>query len=115
MENKDMEGEKAPNGAGQEKKQRDFERKLDDYANRISQAVSDGVKRLEEAFDKGKENLRSQGGEGEAKGMKGSPKTGLILIGIGIVWLLYIAGLFEHVIFPILLIVLGIYFLVRNR
>ena len=36
-------------------------------------------------------------------------------IGVGIVWLLYIAGLFGHVIFPILRIILGIYFVVRNR
>ena len=47
--------------------------------------------------------------------LKGSPRTGIVLIGVGIVWLLYIAGLFEHVIFPILLIVLGIYFVVRSR
>jgi hypothetical protein len=100
------------------KTQRDFEGKLDEYANKISQAVSDGVKRVEEAFERGKENLKSEsgeGGEGGAGRMKGSARSGIVLIGVGIVWLLYIAGLFEHVVFPILLIVLGIYFVVRNR
>jgi len=97
------------------KTQRDFEGKLDEYANKISQAVSDGVKRVEEAFERGKENLKSESAEGGAGRMKGSARSGIVLIGVGIVWLLYIAGLFEHVVFPILLIVLGIYFVVRNR
>jgi hypothetical protein len=101
--------------AGQAKRERDFEGRLDEYANKISQAVSDGVKRVEEAFEKGKQNLRSEGGEGGLKGLKGSPRSGIVLIAIGIVWLLYIAGLFEHVIFPILLIIVGIYFVVRSR
>ena len=121
MAQKDSEREAGQNESGQTKEQRDFEGKLDEYANKISQAVSDGVKRVEEAFEKGKQNLRAESGEGgEAgkggiKGLKGSPRSGVVLIGIGIVWLLYIAGLFGHVIFPILLIILGIYFLVRNR
>lgn len=115
MAQKDSEREAGQNESGQAKEQRDFEGKLDEYANKISQAVSDGVKRVEEAFEKGKQNLRAEGGEGGIKGLKGSPRSGVVLIGIGIVWLLYISGLFEHVIFPILLIILGIYFVVRNR
>jgi hypothetical protein len=98
--------------------QKEFESKLDQYASKISSAVNEGVKRVEEAFEKGKENLKAsgdaEGGEG-IKGLRGSSKSGAVLIGIGIVWLLYIAGLFGHVIFPILLIILGVYFIVRNR
>ena len=115
MAQNDSERESDQNESGQAKEQKEFEGKLDEYANKISQAVSDGVKRVEEAFEKGKQNLRAESGEGGIKGLKGSPKSGIVLIGIGIVWLLYIAGLFEHVIFPILLIILGIYFVVRNR
>jgi hypothetical protein len=99
------------------KEQKDFESKLDEYANKISTAVGEGVRRVEEAFEKGKESLKTgegEGGEG-VKRMKGSPKTGLILVGFGIVWLLYIAGLFQQPVFPILLIILGLYFLIRNR
>jgi hypothetical protein len=97
--------------------QKEFESKLDQYASKISNAVNEGVKRVEDAFEKGKENLKAREGDGEGgfKSLKGSPKSGVVLIGIGIVWLLYIAGLFEHVVFPILLIILGIYFIVRNR
>lgn len=115
MDQKDSERETDQKESGSEKQQRDFDSRLDEYANKISQAVSDGVKRVEEAFEKGKENLRSEGGEGGIKSLKGSPKSGIVLIGIGIVWALYIAGLFGHVIFPILLIIIGIYFVVRNR
>lgn len=98
--------------------QKEFEGKLDEYANKISSAVGDGVKRVEEAFDKGRENLKADSAEGERvgfRGMKGSPKSGIVLIGAGIVWLLYIAGFFQQWIFPILVIALGIYFIVRNR
>jgi hypothetical protein len=96
--------------------QKDFEGKLDEYANKISSAVSDGVKRVEEAFDKGKENLKSQEDSGEGvKGLKGSPKLGLILVVAGILWLLYTLNVFDQPVFPILLIVLGLYFVIRNR
>jgi hypothetical protein len=98
--------------------QKEFESKLDEYASKISDVVGEGVKRVEEAFEKGKENLKAsseaEGGEG-FKGFKGSSKSGAVLIGVGIVWLLYIAGFFQQWIFPILVIVLGIYFIVRNR
>jgi hypothetical protein len=115
MDEKNSEPDTGQTGSEGEKTQRDFEGKLDEYANKISQAVSDGVKRVEEAFERGKENLRSESGEGGARRMKGSPRSGIVMIGVGIVWLLYIAGLFEHVVFPILLIILGIYYVVRNR
>jgi hypothetical protein len=115
MDQKDSDRETNQTGSTSEKRQRDFDSKLDEYANKISQVVSDGVKRVEEAFDRGRENLKASDAEGGAKGLKGSPKSGIILIGIGIVWLLYIVGLFEHVIFPIILIILGIYFIIRNR
>lgn len=115
MDKMDSEHESARPESEEGKTQKDFESRLDEYANKISQAVSDGVKRVEEAFERGRENLRAEGGEGGVKGLKGSPRMGTILIGFGIVWLLYIAGLFEHIIFPILLIGIGIYFVVRNR
>jgi len=115
MDEKDTERDSDQASSEGGKTQRDFEGKLDEYANKISQVVSEGVKRVEEAFEKGKENLRSESDEGGAKGKKGSARSGIVLIGVGIVWLLYIAGLFGHVIFPILLIILGIYFVVRNR
>lgn len=99
--------------------QKEFDSKLDEYANKISNSVGEGVKRLEEAFDKGKESLKSAGGEEGTErgvnGLKGSPKMGLILVVAGILWLLYTFGVFAQPVFPILLIILGLYFIIRNR
>lgn len=95
---------------------KEFESKLDEYADKISRAVTDGVKRVEEAFEKGKENLKSQEGSGEGiKSLKGSPRLGLIMVAVGILWLLYTFDVFAQPVFPILLIILGLYFVIRNR
>jgi molecular chaperone GrpE (heat shock protein) len=93
--------------------QKEFDSKLDEYANRISGAVSDGVKRLEAAFERGRENVRAD--EEGLKGFRGTPKMGLLMVIVGIIWLLYTLGVFGQPVFPILLIGIGAYFLVRNR
>jgi hypothetical protein len=96
--------------------QKEFESKLDEYANRISGAVSDGVKKVEAAFEKGKENIKAEEGTGEGlKGLKGSPKLGLIMVVVGILWLLFTLGFFDQWIFPVLLMIVGLYFVIRNR
>jgi len=96
--------------------QQEFESKLDEYANKISVAVSDGVKKVEAAFEKGKENIKTdEGAEEGVKGLRGSPKMGLIMVVAGLVWLLWQFGLFELKVFPILLIAVGLYFVLRNR
>lgn len=95
---------------------KEFEEKLDGYADRMSKTVADGVKKVEEAFDKGKANLREDMTKsGGAEGIKGSPRMGAILLAAGILWLLFSLGALQHPIFPILVIIVGIYLLVRNR
>jgi hypothetical protein len=99
--------------AGTARDRKEFEERLDHFADRLSGAMSDGVRRLEEAFDKGKQNVRE---DRNSKGrFSGSPRMGMILVGLGIVWLLYSLGVLRQPIFPILLIVLGVYFLLRDR
>jgi hypothetical protein len=100
-----------PTGSSDSK---EFEDRLDSFADKFSKTMSDGVKKLEDAFDKGKDNLRQDMGS-EHKRLSGSPRMGAILLGLGLVWLLHTLGALDHVIFPILVIVLGIYFLLRNR
>ena len=100
--------------AGSARDRKEFEDRLDGFADKFSHAMSDGVKRLEEAFDKGKDNLRRDMETNEGR-LSGSPRMGMILVGVGILWLLYALGVLSQPIFPILLIVLGIYFLLRNR
>jgi len=96
--------------------QKEFEDRLDGYADKISSTVTDGVKRLEAAVDSGKENIRKDADEAEgARRLSGSPRMGVILVGLGIAWLLHTLGVFDHFIFPILAIVLGIYFILRHR
>ena len=96
--------------------QKEFEEKLDGYAEKLSSTVSDGVKKVEEAFDKGKANLHEDiAASGEKARFKGSPRMGALLLGVGVVWLLMSLGALHHPVFPILLIIAGIYFLVRNR
>ncbi len=96
--------------------EKEFESKLDEYANKISVAVSDGVKKVEAAFEKGKENIKTEeGAEEGVKGLRGSPKMGLILVVVGILWLLFTLGFFDQWIFPVLLMIVGLYFVIRNR
>jgi hypothetical protein len=96
--------------------QKEFESKLDEYANKISGAVSDGVKKVEAAFEKGKENIKAESADGEGlKGLKGSPRMGLILVVVGILWLLFTLDFFDQWIFPVLLVIVGLYFVIRNR
>lgn len=103
--------------------QREWEQRLDRYADRTAQAVKQGVHILEDAFDKGKETLKEEasgtrtetaGAEG-APARKGSPRLGLVLVFLGIVWLLHTLNILDQPVFPILLIILGIYFISRSK
>ncbi|MDH3198656.1 MAG: hypothetical protein OEO21_10495 [Candidatus Krumholzibacteria bacterium] len=96
--------------------QKDYEARMDRYAQRFTDAVSDGVKRVEEAFDKGKENLREDIKSAQGvEGIKGSPRMGLALVGVGVVWLLLSLGILQHTIVPIIVIAVGLYYIVRSR
>jgi hypothetical protein len=89
---------------------------MDRYAQRFTDAVSDGVKRVEEAFDKGKENLREDIKSAQGvEGIKGSPRMGLALVGVGVLWLLLSLGILQHPIFPIIVVAAGLYYIVRSR
>ena len=96
---------------------RNVEDRLDDVANRFSRAMSEGVKRMEGAFEKGIKSVRENPELSRAriKGFFGSSTGGGILVIVGFVWLLYVIGLFNHWFFPVALMVLGIYVLYRNR
>ncbi len=103
--------------------QKEWEERLDRYADRTAQAVRKGVNVLEDAFDKGKETLkeetaRKEPGAGDAEASparSGSRRLGLVLVFLGILWLLHSLGILTQPVFPILLIVLGIYFLTRGK
>ncbi len=105
--------------------QRDWEERLDRYADRTAHAVRKGVHVLEDAFDRGKETLKEEtarkeegadtGESSEPTPNRGSRRLGLVLVFLGIIWLLHSLGILDQPVFPILLIVLGVYFLTRSK
>jgi hypothetical protein len=123
--------------------QKQWEQRLDRAADKVSEVVGEGVRVLEDAFEKGKQTLQDEmdarrgpaaatgasGATGDTgtvpgtagpaagtgSGSKGSPRMGLMLVGLGIVWLLHTLGILDQPIFPILLIILGVYFIVRSK
>jgi len=107
--------------------QKEWEDRLDRYADRTAQAVRKGVHVLEDAFDKGRETLREETARGQSGSQASNGETqdastrrrdtrrlGLILVFVGILWLLRSLGILDQPVFPILLIIAGVYFLTRN-
>lgn len=102
--------------SGDRERRREFEERFDRMADKFSRVMGDAVRRMEEAFEKGKNNVqRDLDDSTRSKRLSGSPRMGLILVGLGVVWLLYSLGVFRQPIFPILVIVVGIYFMIRSR
>ena len=118
--------------------QKEWEERLDRAADRASRVVTSGVHMLEDAYEKGKETLKDElDGRTRAssetvanandpaahsaftaepkKASKGSPRLGLMLVAVGIIWLLNSLGVLNQPVFPILLIVLGVYFVARAK
>ncbi|MEE9269224.1 MAG: hypothetical protein V3V49_03095 [Candidatus Krumholzibacteria bacterium] len=93
------------------------EDRLDDIANRFSKAMSEGVKRMEGAFDRGLKSVRENPELSKAriKGFFRSSTGGGILLIVGFVWLFYAVGLLDKPVFPIIVILLGFYLLYRHR
>ena len=117
--------------------QKQWEERLDRAADSVSKAVTSSVHVLEDAYEKGKETLKEEIGglrnpsdaprattettspsafSAESKReSKGSPRLGLMLVAVGIIWLLNSLGVLNQPVFPILLIVLGVYFIARAK
>ncbi|MFH1754310.1 MAG: hypothetical protein ABIA59_01275 [Candidatus Latescibacterota bacterium] len=96
--------------------QQGFEKKLDEVTEKFSKTVSDGVKRVEDTFEKGKERFENNPEAMDRwKSFVISPSGGVILIIFGILWLLYTLGVFNHPVFPILLIITGLYLIFKKR
>jgi hypothetical protein len=111
--------------------QKDWEQRLDRVAERVAGSVKEGVRVLEDAYEKGKEGVMSEargtgsgagasseagaGAPGAGVPKKGSPRLGLALVALGIIWLLHSLGILDQPVFPILLIILGVYFIARSK
>ncbi|HXV13078.1 MAG TPA: hypothetical protein VEC56_02635 [Candidatus Krumholzibacteria bacterium] len=109
--------------------QKDWEQRLDRVAERVAGSVKEGVRVLEDAYEKGKEGVMNEargtgsgasseagaGAPGTGATKKGSPRLGLALVALGIIWLLHSLGILDQPVFPILLIILGVYFIARSK
>ena len=94
-----------------------MEEKLDEFADRFSKAVTDGVKRMEGAFEKGVHDIRDNPSfsKSRVRGFFTSSTGGSVLVVIGFVWLFYAVGLLDKPVFPALLIILGFYIMHRYK
>ena len=95
--------------------QKEFEDKLDEYASKLSGAVSEGVTRLEETFERQKQKMSDNEKLVERERRGGSSKMGVLLLVLGILWLLNSVGAFHQPIFPVIMIIVGVFFIARNR
>ncbi|MCZ6765829.1 MAG: hypothetical protein O7D32_02740 [bacterium] len=93
------------------------EDRLDHFADRFSRAMSDGVKKMEDAFEKGMNNIKSNPKfqEGRLRGFFTSSSGGAILVIVGVVWFAYAVGLLSNWIIPLLIIALGAYLMHRYK
>jgi hypothetical protein len=89
-----------------------LEDKLDEFADKFSKTMSDGVKRMESAFQNIKDDSATRG---KIKGFFTSSHGGAVLVVIGVLWFFYAVGLFDNPVFPIILIVIGIYLMLRYK
>jgi hypothetical protein len=100
-----------------ESEKRSFEAKLDDFADKFSGAVADGVKRMENAFEKGAKDIRDNPNfsQSRVRGFFTSSAGGSILVVIGFIWLFYAIGLLDNPVFPALMIIVGFYIMHRFK
>lgn len=103
--------------AEQSKSKPHVEDRLDDFADRFSRAMSDGVKKMEDAFEKGMDNIKSNPKfqEGRLRGFFTSSAGGAILVIVGVVWFAYAVGLLSNWLIPLLIIALGAYLMHRYK
>jgi len=90
-----------------------FDEKLDEIADKFSKSMSEGVKRLEGAFDNIKEHPEMT--KGKMTNFFKTSTGGTVVLIIGILWLFHSLGWFSNAFFPIVVIGLGIYLMVRYK
>lgn len=104
-------GTKGPEQEAEAKK--GFEEKLDEMADKFSRTMSDGVKQLESAFANIKDHPEDT--KGKVKNFFKTSTGGTVILIIGILWLFLSQGWLSKPFFPIVVIGIGIYLMVRYK
>ena len=113
METKGPEDQE-PKGPEQEAgAEKGFESKLDEMADKFSKTMSEGVKRLESAFENIKEHPEDT--KGKVKNFFKTSTGGTVVLIIGILWLFLSQGWLNHPFYPIVVIGIGIYLMYRYK
>jgi hypothetical protein len=103
-----------PKGPEQEPKPKDgFDEKLDEVADKVSKTMSEGVKRLESAFESVKDNPEET--KGKVKNFFKTSTGGTVILIIGILWLFLSQGWLTFPLFPVIVIGIGIYLMYRYK
>lgn len=105
-------GEPGPEGGPSAKPKKGMEEKLDEIADRFSKTMSEGIKRMESAFQTIRTDAETRG---KIKGFFRSSTGGAVLIVIGVLWFFYTVGLFDQPIFPLIVILIGVYLMFRYK
>ena len=107
-ESKTKSGAKSKKGA---------EDKLDDMADKFSHAMSEGVKKMEDAFDRASASIKDNPPvtTDKIKGFFSTASGAGVLIIVGLIWFLYTIDFFSTWIFPILLTAFGVFLLYRQK
>lgn len=90
-----------------------FEDKLDEMADKFSETMSEGVKQLEGAFANIKDHPEDT--KGKVKNFFKTSTGGTVILIIGILWLFLSQGWLSNAFFPIVVIGIGIYLMVRYK
>jgi hypothetical protein len=100
----------------EQKTSKRFEEKLDNAAEKFSRTMSEGIKRMEDSFEQSKKNIKDSTNISQRyKGIFNYPTGGFLLLVVGFVWLMYTVGFFDQKIFPIILVIVGLYMMLKKR
>ena len=107
-------GQEDPKGPEQEAgTKKGFEEKLDEVADKLSNTMSDGVKRLESTFENIKDHPENT--KGKVKNFFKTSTGGTVVLINGILRLFLSQGWLNIPLFPIIVIGIGIYLMYRNK
>jgi hypothetical protein len=92
-----------------------FEERLDEAMEKLNASISEATKRLEDSFEKARRDLENTMPTAQRyRELLRSEAMWVVLLVLGVLWLLYTLHFFDQVIFPIVLIVVSLFMMLRK-